>query len=38
MERVIKHKHGVREGVRTLQVRNTDPRKWRRTRLVVLFQ
>ena len=34
----IKHKHGVREGVQTLKARNTDPRKWRRTRLVVLFQ
>jgi len=38
MERVIKHKHGVREGVRTLQARNTDLRKWRRIPLGVLFQ
>lgn len=38
MERVIKHEHGVREGVRTLQAHNTGLRKWRRTPLGVLFQ
>ena len=38
MERVIKHEHGVREGVRTLQAHNTGLRKWRQTPLGVLFQ
>ena len=38
MERVIKHKHGVREGVRTLKARNTDLHKSRRIPLEVLFQ